>query len=342
MPRAIARALLAAVILIPIAAAARQEDGTLGLIQTPNNGVPAIVLAGQSFEAVLTDRAELALIGGGATYALNADWATLPGGRHKAECTVAANVPPGTYTLHATGKTQEDENGRAVYLRETFSDEYLVTHITDTHIGKDQRHPRTSGAINRDVFAAVNDTGAAFVLVTGDLTESGEPEQFRRFLEILDTCLYPTYVCPGNHDRLGLHYEHFFGPLTYMFRFGKDGYLVFDTKDFMMADELGPQDTELQLFRRAIKPSRWSIGVTHRYQPMMGMRSQLALFVDDPLHLLIFGHWHEANGPDQTRVPWGTTYIVVTPAAIDGSLRIFDVSARGPMPREPQQVAAVE
>jgi hypothetical protein len=118
-----------------------------------------------------------------------------------------------------------------------------------------------------------------------------------------------------------------------MFWFGKDGFLSYDTKDYSSASELGPQDGLLEVYRRAIKPARWSVGLTHRYEPMQGIRSQLVLFVDDPLDFLLFGHWHRENTAEQRAVPWGTTPITVVPAAINGRYRLIDVTERGLRPR---------
>ncbi|MEI9927132.1 MAG: metallophosphoesterase [Sphingomonas sp.] len=38
------------------------------------------------------------------------------------------------------------------------------------------------------------------MLVTGDLTERGDPESYRRFLELMADCPFPWYPIPGNHD----------------------------------------------------------------------------------------------------------------------------------------------
>ena len=331
------------------AAWAREPDGTLGLVRTPNNGMPALVLPGGSFEAILAERASLRLIrpsadgrfvGLAETAALTVTWDVLAGGMAQAHCQVPGDVPPGCYALEADAAGHVDTNVRAVYVFESFPEAYQVAHITDTHVGSD-RHARSSEAIFRDVIDAVNASAPALVLVTGDLTENGALDQFRRFLEILDTCAAPTFVCPGNHDRQALHYEKVFAALTYVFWFGHDGYLAFDTKDYTIADGLGRQDADLQLFRRAIKPARWSVGFTHRYDPNMGMRSQIVLFVDNPLDVLLFGHYHRSNDENETGVPWGGTPFTMTPAAINGSMRLITVTSRGIHPGEPQRVAVL-
>ena len=333
-----------AAILFLLAAApalARGPDGMLWIVETPNDGLPAIVAPGGSFDAVVTEEAALALSGETAPVPLEIEWEQLPGERRKARCTIPPDTKPGRYAIEAMIGDRTDRNERSVYIGGPFPDTYTIGHITDTHIGRVMKG-RFPEATMRDILRTFNETNLAFVLVTGDITENGNPDQFRAFIEILNTSIHPTFVCPGNHDRQALHYERAFGPQVYMFRFGADGYLAFDSKDFVTANELGPQDASLQIFRRAIKPARWSIGFTHRFEPDQGLRSQIILFVDNPLDLLVFGHWHRENGPGQERVPWGTTPMIVTPAARDGAYRLIDVGPLEISPREVQHVRIVQ
>jgi predicted phosphodiesterase len=312
---------------------ARNEDGTLGLIQTPNNGLPALVLAGDTFDVMLQTEATLRLVDtNGTAVPLEATLEARPGDTFAARCTVPPAAAPGTYGLVAEGNGRSDTNLRAVYVLPEFPEYYIAAHVTDTHVGSN-RHPRPSEVIVAEVFQAVNTSEVDICFVTGDLTDQGMPEQFRSFLELLDTCTMPTFVVPGNHDRQALNYEQYFGVLTYSFTYGRDGYLAFDSKDYLVADELGAQDGELEKLRREIKGARWSVGLTHRYEPMMGIRSQLTLFVDNPLDVLLFGHWHHEPAEDQVVIPWGQTKWIVTPAAINGEFRLIDMTARGPLPR---------
>lgn len=323
-------------------ASARNADGTLGFLVTPNNGVPAMVRAGDTFTVEARGQATLHLVStGGTRVPLEAAWEAQAGDRWAAQCTVPERATPGAYALEGAADGVVDLTPRAVYVLEDMPGYYVVAHLTDTHVGSN-RHPRPAAHIFADLIASVNASEAAFVVVTGDVVEGGSPGEFRAFLNGLDGCTKPTFVVPGNHDRKGLHYEQFFGPLTYRFRFGEDGYLAFDTKDYRMADELGAQDGALQRYRRELKPCRWTIGLTHRYVQMMGMRSQLTLFVDNPLDALLFGHYHDAEAPPIAEMPWGKTLPILTPAAVDGYLRYVDMTARGPLAREPEKVAATE
>jgi hypothetical protein len=322
---------LASVLLFWLSAAAlaRGPDGMLGLIQTPNNGLPVILTPGGAFEAVLSQQAELRLRGQ-KVIPLRPRWTSLPGGRMQAICNVPADVPVGTYAIEGVVGDRTDITPRSVYIRDGFPARYAIAQMSDLHIGL-KRPIRSPEAAVTDVIAAVNASDAQFVLVTGDLTHGGKVEQFRSLLTILDACRIPTFVCPGNHDRTGLNYEGFFGPLAYRFRFGEDVYIGYDTKDRCTADEWGSQDADLQVFRRQEAGSRWIIGFSHRYEPDQGMRSQLILFVDAPLDHLIFGHWHrDAEGV----VPWGTTPYTSTPATSSGFMRYFNISPEGIRPQK--------
>ena len=332
--------LLITLLLLAGSAFAREPDGTLGLIQSPNNGVPVMAVAGDTFEAITQGRARLRLVGLLQSHPIETVWTDLPGGLARGISAIPADLPIGRYALEAVSGERRDRNERAIFIRDRFPEYYVFAHLSDVHIGKTRGAARDSETVFREVIEAINASEAAFALITGDLTENGDEDQFRRFIEGLDACTLPTYVCVGNHDRKARNYERFFGPFTYRFRFGRDGYLVYDTKDFVTADELGPQDGLLHRYRRELKSCRWMIGATHRYEAMMGMRAQLILFVDDPIDYLFFGHWHRENTPDQIIVPWGQTHVSVVPAAINGVYRLVDVTAGGLIPRPISRIGA--
>ena len=328
---------LAALILLPsLPCAARNASGALDLIITPNNGMPAMVTPGGTFDAVLREKGELQLSDGAKSLPLAAEWVELPGGAFRAHCTVPSEAPTGAWALEGTADGKTDTTKRTVFVFKEFPEYYIIAHLSDVHVGFDKK---PADEVFRKTLAAVNDSDAAFAVITGDLTHGGTPDQFRTFLEILDTCAVPTFVTTGNHDRDALVYEEFFGPVTYRFTFGRDGYLAFDSKDYVTADSLGPQDGLLGEFRRKLKPCRWTVGLTHRYEPMMGMRAQLTLFVDDPLDLLLFGHIHRELKPENGEImPWGTTPMLAVPAERDGKYRLIDVTAQGPRPRPVSEV----
>lgn len=322
---------LCAVLIAAGSTFAREPDGSLGLIITPNDGIPAIVhQPGGSFEAVLTHQAELALKKDGVAIPVSAQWRELPGGRVQATCCLNDEAAPGLYALEAVTAEKTDQTVRAVYVQSEAPDYYLIAHLADTQIGKEEAACALTEAIR-----AVNECGAAALLITGNLTESGSPEEFKAFVDILDQCSVPTFVSPGPCDKSSGHYERFFGDLTYGFFFGKDGYLAFDSAGSLPANELGAQDGTLYRLRRQIRACRWSIAFTFQYQPWHAMRSQFVLFADDPIDYLVTS---SGTGAASGTVPWGIP-LATTPSAHDGYIRFYDVSAKGVRPREVQRVS---
>lgn len=326
---------LALLVLVPTLAVARQPDGTLGIVRRPNNGVPALVLAGGTFDALLTERASLRLAGVRDSVELSANWTELPGGLAQARCHVPEDLPPGVYTIMADAQGRKDSTPRAVYVIESFPETYLVAHVANLNVGSHQRDADPAVAVMADVDAS----DPAFVLISGNLTLSGGLDQFRRVLTMLDACARPTFVCPGGRDRQSRAFDAMFGSVPYAFWFGKDGYLAFDTSGLVPAHGLGRHDAGLELLRRAIKPARWSVGFTHCYKPQMGMRSQVVLLIDNPLDALLCGHG-PVDGPEGVaRAPWGRTGIIVTPPGAAGWSRLIEVTLEGVRPQEAQRVA---
>lgn len=96
----------------------------------------------------------------------------------------------------------------------------LIAQITDTHVstpdGVNDRFFRTAEHLARAV-AHLNrlEPRPDVVLITGDLVERGEPEEYARLRAILDPLAMPCYVIPGNHDSRE-HLARAFGDLGYL------------------------------------------------------------------------------------------------------------------------------
>lgn len=74
-----------------------------------------------------------------------------------------------------------------------------IAHISDLHAGARDVSPETL----RLMFSAVAASGADAVAITGDLTESGTPEEWellRAGMTLLVTCGLFVLPVPGNHD----------------------------------------------------------------------------------------------------------------------------------------------
>lgn len=67
----------------------------------------------------------------------------------------------------------------------------------------------------RSVIRNINNSGAQFVIHTGDFTNFGSGDEYELFMEFIKELKIPLYVVPGNHD-LTTHgrklYQDVFGP----------------------------------------------------------------------------------------------------------------------------------
>lgn len=80
-----------------------------------------------------------------------------------------------------------------------------IAQITDLHVAEDGGFMRDFVDANAKLAAAVTfleeRSGALdAVLITGDVTNGGRPEQYELLLDLLAPLSVPTYVVPGNHD----------------------------------------------------------------------------------------------------------------------------------------------
>ena len=109
----------------------------------------------------------------------------------------------------------------------------LIAHITDTHITAPgtllMGVVDTASALARAV-AALNrvDPSPDAILLTGDLVESGAPEQYAHLRALLAPLLMPAFAIPGNHDAREPMREAFIGD-GYLPR---QGFLDFAIEDY--------------------------------------------------------------------------------------------------------------
>ncbi len=104
--------------------------------------------------------------------------------------------------FHALGieHTRVEVDGRLMTEEEAFLPEQKLPEgrrfviFTDIHIGSGRDD------LARAAIADINEIGPEFVIIPGDITEDGEPEQFRAAKEIFDRLACPYFVVLGNHD----------------------------------------------------------------------------------------------------------------------------------------------
>ena len=99
----------------------------------------------------------------------------------------------------------------------------LIAQLSDIHTGGG----RSQQALLDAATAEINQARPDLVVVAGDDTDDGDPDQFEEAKERLDTLDCPNLVIvPGNHDarHVGyIQYEETFGPRDSRLRLGSDG-----------------------------------------------------------------------------------------------------------------------
>ena len=84
-----------------------------------------------------------------------------------------------------------------LFCSAAWGESFVFLHITDTHIGITAHHQETRAYIQ--TFNAL-DPQPAFIVNTGDCTELGSTEEYRRYREIMSELRIPLINVPGNHD----------------------------------------------------------------------------------------------------------------------------------------------
>jgi predicted phosphodiesterase len=88
--------------------------------------------------------------------------------------------------------------------------------LTDVHVGSGRDD------LVRAAVADINEISPEFVVIPGDITEDGEPEQFRAAKEIFDGLRCPYFVVLGNHDAVQRSTREPTGVTFYKETFGTD------------------------------------------------------------------------------------------------------------------------
>ncbi|MBC7987145.1 MAG: metallophosphoesterase [Sphingomonadaceae bacterium] len=88
----------------------------------------------------------------------------------------------------------------------------LIAQVTDLHIGFDPDNPaefnrrRLDQVLHRIIELHPR---PELLLATGDLTDKGDSDSYRRLRVALEACSFPVLPCVGNHDHRGNFARHF-------------------------------------------------------------------------------------------------------------------------------------
>ena len=229
MPRTVPVVLLAALVALSVSTGAHAgpESGsraigdTLTVLMRPILSIPEQAVSGGSFtiEAKAPQGASgwsASLLGPGGPYALSVTNAAYGSSEERwfLTASVPADTPEWLYDLEVTASGGIHDVARnAVMVRASEPTDYYFVQITDTHLPTHLYYYQ-SGADSdtsemddlRAVIDDINVINPAFVLLTGDLVNEGELEEYldKRYYtkakRILGEFEVPVYVCAGNHD----------------------------------------------------------------------------------------------------------------------------------------------
>ena len=115
----------------------------------------------------------------------------------------------------------------------------LIAQVTDLHLGFTPGKPAEYNRKRLDeVLAALihGPNRPDLLLVTGDLTDRGDDNSYRRAALALSACPFPVYPLVGNHDDRGCFARHFpgfedDGFIQYVVELGSLRLIVIDTSD---------------------------------------------------------------------------------------------------------------
>jgi predicted phosphodiesterase len=194
---------------------------TLTIVQRPVLNIPSIVVPGQEFYIECfapqsTTNWEAELLYDDITESLNITQSNYDTDLEK--WTLTAIVPdPDIYELYdlriSASDGIVDTVRNAVKVIDQFKENYYFVHITDTHLPGKTYYGETGYETDHteldDLLEVINDINLIhpeFVLLTGDLINEGELEDFECLrnhtltVELLEKFEVPVYIVPGNHD----------------------------------------------------------------------------------------------------------------------------------------------
>lgn len=229
-----------------------------------------------------------------------------------------------------------------------------LVHVSDIHIGA------TSEAILEAAHETIRAQSGAALVVSGDLTQRGSREEFRRARNWVDAVGLPAVVVPGNHDTPLLHpghrvfkpferYADYFGDLTRPLTAGSarllplntargwqsrtnwaEGSVALDQLDEMISEAGSAEAIDIMVCHHPFTPFS---GAGLRTRTRRGDVASARL-AGSPVRLLMTGHVHT---PHMERITAeGGGYIALSAGTLSLRLRsappgfnIVDVDANG-------------
>jgi 3',5'-cyclic AMP phosphodiesterase CpdA len=169
---------------------------------------------------------------------------------------------------------------------------FVFIHAGDTELGS----PDLKGTTERLAHLAerANALGAAFVLITGDITHGSKPEELKAFHDTLPLFKMPVKVIPGNHDKLELFRKHF-GDDRYVFTHGNCDFICLNTNLLSMPEGNAEEQAQWKWLEECLKESRQK-NRTHLFvamhHPLASVHRMDNLLAKYGVEVVLCGHLH--------------------------------------------------
>ncbi len=202
---------------------------------------------------------------------------------------------------------------------------------SDLHIGLPytiQDHPTRFHLVEvsipalEKVLAHLTQLDLDFLLIPGDLTQHGEPENHAWLAQRLAELPFPTYVIPGNHDVPVLEPDGTsIGWQDFPSYYRKCGYDAIDTLFYAVSPVPGVRLIALNSNRFNVEGRQ----IGHLDKAQLQWLSQTLAQCTDELVLVMIHHNILDHFPDQTHHPIGRRYILDNAAELLDILRAAKV-----------------
>lgn len=283
----------------------------------PCVGRPAIAEPGGAFALSEGVSGSLGLVTAGEEYPLTVEGPSTAFPGAAAVARVPEAVPAGRYELVLHGAEGGTRRPGAVHILSPSPEGYSVALVR-----ADGTADGTEGLFTQSLRTNLVASSPDLIFVVGQLTTDGTEAAYRALSQQFEAVLAPVFFCPDREELDRGAYINVFGNPVYGFSYGHDGYLMLGAGPAQSDSSATGQLGLIHRWRRVLRASRWSTGVAGSFGLDWIMRSQLVLFVDDPLDYLLAGDVPSGSGE---RLPWGRTRFAIAPSIPPAPIQWIEV-----------------
>lgn len=301
-------------------------------ISRPRLGIPAVRLAGESFELALArahpwkrSMPTARLAGFAGEFALEIEHVDADFGVQRFRASVAADVPPGSYELVVRAGELETRRERAVWIGASFPDDVRIAQLADLPtFGRDESGDRAF----EQIVSELNLIDPDLVLLTGDIAYGGSVDQYARLYHHLLALEMPVVSALGNHEYEGLaSYLETFGATYHAVGFG--ALWIVSLNSAHGRDQL--TESQMRFLRAALAERGGRTPIVQLHHPLFDERRVMArvdefreLVAKHQVPIVLSGHLHRDMVFDtagetrwETRELEAPLYVVTTAAGAE-------------------------